>query len=186
MNKFPAIVVIIGSVMFLTAAFMPISFVYGERDVQTQIARVQDSPLAWVISLSLFALGSILVVAGLAWVTLYLRSISAAFASSLGLVMIAFGTLCWVVIVYQRATLPLQDVFGAPTFGWLFIAYTLLTQAALIAYGFAFMQAGYSRWLGLGTIIPAALLCIAYLIFKDMPPFVYYVITLLIGSRLWW
>src|SRR5215216_2446724 len=183
MNKFPAIVVIIGSVMFLTAAFMPISFVYGERDVQTQIARVQDSPLAWVISLSLFALGSMLVV-GLAWLTLYLRSTSAAFATSLGLVMIAFGTLCWVVIVYKRATLPLQDVFGAPTFGWLFIAYTLLTQAALIAYGLAFLQAGYPRWLGLGAIIPAALLCVAYLIFKDMPPFVYYVITLVIGSRL--
>src|SRR5215216_1792522 len=161
MNKLPAIVVIIGSVMFLTAAFMPISFVYAERDVQTQIARVQGSPLAWVISLSLFALGSILVAAGLAWVTLHLHSTRAAFSCSLGLALITLGTLCWVVI-----------------------AYTLLTQAALIAYGLAFLQAGYPRWLGLGAIIPAALLCVAYLIFKDMPPFVYYVITLVIGSRL--
>jgi len=56
----------------------------------------------------------------------------------------------------------------------------------LIAYGFAFLQAGYLRWLGLSAIIPAALLCIAYLIFKDIPPFVYYAITLLMGSRLWW
>jgi hypothetical protein len=184
MYKQAAATLSIGSVIFLIAAFMPISIIYAERDVQAQIARVQSSPTAWAISQILFALGSIIVVAGLTLFTFQLRSTSATLSGYLGLAAIALGTLCWVVIVYERATLPPQDVFGAPTFGWLFIGYTVLTQAALIAYGFAFLQAGYPRWLGLGTIISTTLLCVAYLIFKDMPPFAYYVITLAIGIRL--
>jgi hypothetical protein len=184
MNKLPAIVLIIGSVVFLIAAFMPISFVYAERDIQAQIARVQSSPIAWAISQVLFGLGGILVAIGLALFTLDQRSTKASFSEYLGLAMIAVGTLCWAVIVYERATLPPQEVFGSPTFGWLFIAYTVLTQAALIAYGFTFLRTGHPRWLGLSAIIPAMLLCAAYLIFKDVPPFAYYVITLAIGIGL--
>lgn len=184
MLRIPATTLSIGSVMFLIAAFMPISFVYAERDIQVQIARVQSSPTAWAVSQILFALGSIVVVVGLALLALQLRSTRGAFFGYLGAVGIALGTLCWVVIVYRRATLPLEEVFGSPTFGWLFVAYSLLTQPALIAYGFAFLQASYPRWLGLGTMISATLLCVAYLVLKDMPPFVYYVITLAIGIRL--
>jgi hypothetical protein len=184
LSKLSAIALIIGSVLFLSAAFMSISFVYAERDPHVQIARVQSSPTAWAISNLLFAVGSVLVVVGLALFTLQLHGTSAAFSGYLGLVMIALGTLCWVVIVYYRVTLPLQEVFQSPTFGWLFIAYTVLIQATLVAYGFAFLRVGYPRWMGLGAIIPAALLCTAYLIFKDVPPFAYYVITLAIGVGL--
>ena len=74
MNKLPAIVLIVGSVVFLIAAFMPISFVYAERDVQVQIARVQSSPTAWAISQILFGLGGILVAVGLALFTLDQRT----------------------------------------------------------------------------------------------------------------
>ena len=163
---------------------MPISFVYAERDVQAQIARVQSSPIAWAISQILFGLGGVLVAAGLALFTLDQRSTNATFSEYLGLAMIAFGTLCWIVIVYERATLSPQEVFGSPTFGWLFIPYTLLTQATLIVYGLTFLRTGYPRWLGLVAIIPALLLCAVYLIFKDVPPFAYYVITLAIGIGL--
>jgi hypothetical protein len=184
MYRLPTITLSIGSVMFLIAAFMPISYVYAERDVQAQIVRVQSSPTAWAISQILFALGSIVVAAGFAMLTLQLRGTRGAFFAYLGAAAITLGTLCWVVIVYRRATLPLQEVFESPTFGWLFVAYTLLTQAALIAYGFAFLQALYPRRLGLGTVISATMLCVAYLVLKDMPPFAYYVITLAIGIRL--
>ena len=106
MNKLPAIVLITGSVVFLIAAFMPISFVYAERDVLAQVARVQSSPVAWVISQILFGLGGILVAVGLALFTLDLHSTNTPFSGYLGLALIALGTLCWVVIVYYRATLP--------------------------------------------------------------------------------
>src|SRR5262245_61155909 len=127
MHKQAATTLSISSVVFLIAAFMPISFVYAERDVQLQIARVQSSPTAWAISQILFGLGSVGVVVGLVLFTPQLRNTSAARSTYLGLATIALGTLCWVVIVYERATLPIQEVFASPTFGWLFIAYTLLT-----------------------------------------------------------
>ena len=181
MSKLAAIVLIIGSVLFLIAAFLPITAAFvAERD----IAQLQSSPVEWAVSNLVFAVGSILVVVALALFTLQLRDTSAAFPGYLGLAMIALGTLCWVTILYYRVTLPLQAVFQTPTFGWLFIVYTLLIQAALVAYGFAFLRAGYPRWMGLGSIILSALLFIAYLIFKDVPPFAYYVITLAIGVGL--
>ena len=182
MNKLPAIVIAIGSILFLIAAFMPITTVFViERDV----ARVQSRLGEWNASLTLFGLGGLATAVGLGLLTLQLRGATNAAASGyLGFAAMALGAVCWSVIIYLRYSLPLETVFKEPTFGWWFIAYTLLTQAALIAYGFALFRAGYPRWLGLGTIGLAAASFSAYLVFKDMPPFAHYVITFVIGVSL--
>ncbi len=183
MEKIVSIVVVIGSIAFLIAAFMPITTVFViERD----IARVQSRPVEWAASLILFGLGGAVTAVGLGLLTLQLRGANnAAGPGSLGFAAMALGAVCWGVIVYLRYTLPLEIVFKEPTLGWWFIAYTLLTQAALIAYGFALFQAGYPRWLGLGTMGLAIASLATYVIFKDMPPFAHYVITFVIGVALW-
>jgi len=87
------------------------------------------------------------------------------------------AAICWGIIVYRRYAQPLEVVVLRPNIDWLFVVVTLLSQAGLVAYGVALLQAGYPRWLGWGTISLALLLAVAYFVFKDVPPFAYYVIT---------
>lgn len=182
MQKIASIVIMIGSLGFIIAAFMPITTAFV---IKRDIARIQSRPVEWAASQILFGLGGAVAAVGLGLLTLHLRSANnAAGAGYLGFATMALGAICWGVIVYLRYTLPLEIVFKEPTLGWWFIAYTLLTQAALIAYGVALFQAGYPRWLGLGTIGLATASLVAYLVFKDMPPFAHYVITFVIGLAL--
>ncbi len=182
MLKLAGLIVVLGSLAFLVAAFLPITGVFIiERDA----ARLASRWTEWVVSLVLFGLGGTVTALGLGLVTLVLRDTRpAALASWLGLAALAVGAVAWDVIIYRRYAQPLAVVVQQPNINWLFVAYTLLTQAALIAYGFALLQAGYPRWLGWGAIGLTALLTVAYLIFKDVPPFAYYVITLIIGVKL--
>ena len=182
MDKLAGLIVVLGSLAFLVAAFLPITGVFiMERDA----ARLASRWSEWLVSLVLFGLGGTITALGMGLVTLVLRDTRpAALAGWLGCAALAVAAVGWDIIVYRRYALPLAVVVQRPNVDWLFVAYTLLTQAALICYGVALLQAGYPRWLGVGTISLAALLAVAYLIFKDVPPFAYYVITLIIGLRL--
>lgn len=182
MNKMTGIVIVIGSILFLIAAFMPITTVFV---IKRDVAIVQSRLVEWVASLILFGSGGVITVVGMGLLTLHLRGIhQGAGASSLGFAAMAVGVVCWSVIVYLRYSLPLEIVFKEPVFGGWFVAYTLLTQIALVGYGVALSQAGFPRWLGFSTIGLAAASVIAYLVFKDMPPLAHYVITLVIGVAL--
>ena len=65
----------------------------------------------------------------------------------------------------------------------LFPAYTLLTQLGLLAFGVAYLRAGYPAWLGGITLGGAVVFFVVYLVFKDIPSFVYYVLTFIAGTR---
>ena len=69
----------------------------------------------------------------------------------------------------------------------LFPAYTLLTQLGLLAFGVAYLRAGYPAWLGGltlgGAVVFFVVFSVVYLVFKDIPPFVYYVLTFIAGTR---
>ena len=55
------------------------------------------------------------------------------------------------------------------------------TQLGLAAIGFALLSSGLPQWVGLTLIGGSLFFLLAYLIFKDMPPLVYYLLT-----RLMW
>lgn len=67
---------------------------------------------------------------------------------------------------------------------WIFPAYTLLTQLALMIVGFVLIQRNYPAWLSWGVLVLGGLSILAYLVFKDMPPFVHYVLLLVMGIAL--
>ena len=67
--------------------------------------------------------------------------------------------------------------------GWLFPAYALLTQFGLLAYGIAYLRAGYPAWLG-GVTVAGAVIFIVLFVLKDIPPFFYYILTFIAGIRL--
>jgi FtsH-binding integral membrane protein len=187
METFAGIVLITGSVFFLIAAFMPISMrVFAGSDSQKQLEYIQKDRRGWLVSCVLFGAGSVVAVVGLALFALHVQAIRDNAIVKLLLWLAtagaAFGALQWVIIVYQRATLPLEKIFNNGNSNkWAFPAYTILTQIALIIVGFVLLQTGYPSWLGWGTVILAALSLLAFLVFKDMPPFTHYLIMLVIG-----
>jgi hypothetical protein len=189
MQKFAGIGLIIGSVLFIIAAFTPLTFNVVMADVQRRVELIQSQRVGWVILNILFGAGSIVAVIGLGLFAQHIQGTEnntvTKVISYIAVLAAALGALCWVVIVYNRATLPPQEIAGTLSVNdWLFPAYTLLTQLALMMVGFVLIQSGYPAWLSWGTLILAGLSLLAYLIFKDIPPFAHYVLLLVLGISL--
>ena len=66
----------------------------------------------------------------------------------------------------------------------MFPAYALLTQFGLLAFGVSYLRAGYATWLGGVTVGGAVIFFIVYFVLKDIPPFLYYILTFMAGVRL--
>jgi hypothetical protein len=91
------------------------------------------------------------------------------------------GALAWCRSLYLRATRPPAFVHGELP-GWPFATYVLLTVAGLALLGAGLLTAGGTAWLGWLTIVAAAAFLAGYLRFHDLPPFVFYLLLLLVGG----
>ena len=180
MERVAGIVLLVGSLLFIAAAFSPISRVYAERDAEKRIEIIKAGPGQWTVSQLLFALGGSVAAIGLGLAAYNLRGSSAALAAYLGVVLLIVGVVFWDWHLYVRVVNP-EGFARGTILGWPFVVYSILTQFGLIAFGVAYLRGEYPRWLGWTTIAATGALFILFLIFKDMPPFVYYVITILAG-----
>ena len=66
LQKMSAIVIILGSVLFLIAAFLPISRVFAEPSAVRKLEIIAASPNAWFVAQIFFALGAMVTVTGIA------------------------------------------------------------------------------------------------------------------------
>ena len=180
-KRVAATILIVGSVLFIIAAFMPVSRVFVEPSPAAKLEIIDSNRTAWSASQVLFGLGASIAAIGLGFVAYHLRGTPGAVWAYLGLVAVILGAVLWDGHVYLRAVDPEGFVEGS-LIGWLFPAYALLTQLGLLAFGVAYLRAGYSAWLGAITVGGAVIFFIVYLIFKDIPPFVYYILTGLSGG----
>lgn len=189
MQKLAGVGLIIGSVLFMIAAFTPLTIRVVIADRQQRIDLIQNERTGWVILNILFGIGSILTFVGLAMFAQHVQSIGyntlVKAVSYLGVATAALGALCWIIIVYNRAALPPQELNDTLSVNnWIFPAYTLLTQCSLVVIGFVLSQSGYPAWLSWGILGLGGLSILTYLIFKDMPPFAHYVPLLVMGIML--
>lgn len=89
----------------------------------------------------------------------------------------AVGALLWSWHVYERAIDPTAFAAGELAI-WPFVVYSLLTMAGLALIGVAFLQTELAAWVGWLSIGAAALFLILGVIFRDMVPLVFYLVTL--------
>jgi hypothetical protein len=189
MQKIAGIGLMLGSVLFIVAAFTPLTFRVVTADMQQRIDLIQNERTGWVILNILFGTGSVIAAVGLALFAQHVQTLGGnttiRVVSYLGAASVVLGALCWVIIVYNRAALPPQELGSNLSINnWIFPAYTLLTQIGLMVVGFVLIQSHYPAWLSWGTFVLAGLSIVAYLIFKDMPPFVHYMLFLVMGIAL--
>ena len=179
-ERVAAIILLVGSVLFIIAAFMPVSQVYVVPSQAAKLEIITSNRTAWSASQVLFGLGASIAAIGLGFVAHHLRAAPGAVWAYIGLAAVILGAVLWDGLVYLRAVDPEGFVEGRLV-GWLFPAYTLLTQVGLIAFDVSYLRAGYPAWLGGVTVGGAIIFFIIYLVFRDIPPFVYYILTFIAG-----
>lgn len=182
--RISALTIGLGSVLFLAAAFSPISRVFGEPSSARRLAVILAAPRQWWVAQGLFALGALVTALGIA--TFALGHADAPFAGMLwkSAALLLVGAVCWSWHVYLRAADPAAFA-GGELPSWGFAVYTLLTQVGLFLFGLALLRAGLPPWLGWLAAGGMVLLFLVTVIARDMPPFVYYLITLTAGVVLY-
>lgn len=183
-DRASALTIILGSILFLAAAFSPISRIFGMPDAAQRLEVIAAAPVQWRLAQALFALGSIVTVVGIGLLALRMADRGFSIYLTTSTVVMAVGAVLWSWHVYVRAVDPAMFTAGDIPL-WLFAGYSLLTMLGLVLLGTALLHAGLAPWVGWLAIGSAALFLVLAVIFGDMPPFVYYLITLTIGVVLY-
>ena len=183
-QKTCALIIVIGSVFFMIAAFSPVSRVFAISDAGKKLELILNERSAWNISQFFFAAGAAVTVIGLGMTGMIFSNQMNTGLFYFSITLLAAGTILWAWHVYLRAIDPQLFTSGEIPI-WLFAGYTFLTQAGLILYGMVLLKSGLSVWVGYMMIGSMILFFILTIIFRDMPPFVYYIITLITGVMIW-
>ena len=184
-----------GSICFLVGAFNPVLFSVWTAPTETQLRLIAERATAWTISNALFLVATVLTVAGL-WLVPDLVGGSGVAVARAATVADLLGAVAWVIsLVIRLAVAPkTASSFASagamdPSYsglsslaGGLFVVFTLVTGASLVALGLAIVAGGalpvFAGWFAaaLGGVI-----VVGYLAAGDMPPFVAYLPTGLVG-----
>ncbi len=185
LQKMSALVIIVGSVLFLIAAFLPISVrVFPEPSAARKLEIIMASPTAWFVAQIFFALGAMVTVIGIALVGYRFRDQSFALLMQASVAVLLLGALLWIWHVYARTVDPAAFAEGSLPV-WPLGLYFVLTEAGLAVFGVALLRSGLPQWVGWVVIGSMVLFFVLTLIFRDMVPLVYYLITLLTGVTLY-
>ena len=178
--KTSAVVIIAGSVVFLIAAFSPISRVFGLPSPDARLQLINSSLRAWSVSQVLFSVGAVVTAFGVILAASALRTRPGSPLLYVAGALLLVGSAAWSWSVYLRAINPGAFIHGTLP-GWHFVVYTLLTMASFVLIGAALLRMGFPAWAGWLLLAASLLFFILYLIFKDMPPFVYYLLGAVLG-----
>ena len=95
-------------------------------------------------------------------------------------VALVIGALTWSWSVYLRATRISEFAFRTLP-AWPFTTYVLLTIGGLGLLSIGLLGDGFPVWLGLLTLGADIVFLGIYVRFKDIPPFVFYLLLTLVG-----
>jgi hypothetical protein len=180
--KTTSLVLICGSIIFLSASFSPTAQVYIEPSPITRLAIIQQARTLWNTVQFLYALGAVLSALAAVGVIYSLPRRSSLSLFLAGLALLG-GALFFSLYAGFRVTNPESWVLVPPPHP-LFLAYTLLTQAGLLVFGAVLLRTKTSPRLGWALVAGALLLFSLTLIFRDMPPLAYYLLLLAAGIGL--
>ena len=90
------------------------------------------------------------------------------------------GALAWSWSVYRRALRPREFALGQLP-GWPFVAYVWLTFAGLFLLGVGILEGNWPDWWGWVILGADALFVAGYLRYRDIPPFVFYLLLTVVG-----
>lgn len=183
-DKFAAVMTIVGSVLFLVAAFLPISRVFVEPSSVRKLEIINASPDAWTAAQVMFGLGALATVVGLAIAAFQFREQSTTWIAYLSVGLLLLGAFAWMWHLFARMDDPATFAQGLLP-AWPLFAYFVLTPAGLAGLGIALLRSPLPDWVGWLLIVSMLFFLIVTAVFRDIPPLVYYVPTLVTGVMLY-
>ncbi|MGB3714810.1 MAG: hypothetical protein WA996_10310 [Candidatus Promineifilaceae bacterium] len=157
--------------------------IYTERNVQAKLKLLAEQPRLWRVAQSFVILGGIVAAVASIFLPSVFSGTQAARPATIGAAVFAVGHIPWIWAVGLRAVHP--ELFAKGELpGWLFRTYSILVLLGLASFGVAFWLQGIYLVLGAGLFLGALLVLALYFKFNDMPPFIYYAITLALGLTL--
>ena len=183
--KIAGLVLVAGSLFFIVAASLPPTAVFAESVPIKKLTIILNAQGTWAVMQFLFALGSLVAALGIGLVAYHFRNIQGSALAYLAFTAFVIGAALWSWHAYSRAADPNAFVEGTLP-AWPFVVYTLLTLAGLLLFGLLLLRTGLPNWAGWVLIIGASLFFVLYLIFKDLPPGLHYLLTLFLGIMMYW
>jgi hypothetical protein len=178
------IVIIVGSALFLCAAFTPISFrVFPEKSATRKLEVIQASPTAWSVAQVLLGLGALVTAIGVGLLASALRRQPWAWLIWASVAVLIPAAVLWLWHLYGRTMDPAVFAEGSwPR--WPLLAYFMLTEIGLAILGYALLRSDLPSWIGWMLIGSMVLLFALTLIYRDMAPLMFYLVTLIAGLAL--
>jgi hypothetical protein len=97
------IVIIVGSALFLCAAFTPISFrVFPEKSATRKLEVIRASPTAWSVTQILFGLGALVTAIGIGLLAYALRRQPSAWLIWVSVAVLVLAAVLWLWHLYRR------------------------------------------------------------------------------------
>lgn len=186
---------VLGSVTFMVGAANPMLFRVWTAPQETQLRLIHAVPKAWIITNLLMVLATVLTATGLWFVPGRVGQGGLPFAQAAAVVYLFAATAWLLSLVFRLAVTPdAASAFVAqgsldPAYrtldrwvGGLFGAFTYLAAASLVVLGVAVIQGGALGALaGWAAVAIGVIIAGGYAVSGDMPPFVSYVPTGLLG-----
>ena len=169
-------VLVAGAVVFLCAAFAPSSMVFGMKDPEPQREFLARHARSWRWGQIPFAAGALVSAVGLGLLGHELDDQAIHVAG----IVAAVASLPWCRHCWLRARSWTAFLDGSLP-GWHFPVFEWGTLAALATTGTALLSTDFPTWTGWYTIATTAVFTVFWLTAKDLPPFVFYLVTVVLG-----
>ena len=173
------VLMISGSALFFVGAGIAVPRVFTEPDRDEKLRMLRERLWWWRLGQPLYALGAMVAALGVGSLAANGDATSATWLA-LSCAFLVLGALAWSWSVYRRALRPRAFARGQLP-GWPFAAYVWLTLAGLFLLGLGILTGDWPRWLGWLILGADATFVVGYLRFRDIPPFVFYLLLSVVG-----
>lgn len=178
-ERIGGVLLIVGSVVFFLGAAIGVPGVFTRTDPQVRLRMLTERRRAWQVAQPLYGVGPGFATAGVGVLAASSGGGAAVvLAASCG--MLAVGVLAWWWSLFLRGTRLSDFAFGELP-SWPFATYVLLTVAGIALLGLGFLLGEFQTWLVWVTLVADAVFLVGYLRFRDIPPFVFYVLLTVVG-----
>jgi hypothetical protein len=177
-------ILVAGALLFLTGAALPTWRAFLEPDPGKRAAIIRDQRTYTILAHVLFSLGALLPPVAFVVLVAKLPLQTGRLLGFLGTGGLALGALAWLVIVYIRLATPPEEYVTTTAGAWTFPAYSILTLLGFGLGGAAMALSGFPLWLGIGSAALSLLILVVYFLRRDLPPALYYLVSLAMGIGL--
>ncbi len=180
MSSTAGALLIAGSVIFGVGASVGVPRVFLTSDPQLRVQLLQRHRRRWRIAQPCYAGGPVVAGIGVGVLAALEPTGVPRVLLLAAAVLVILGAITWSFSCYLRRVHPIGFALGELP-GWPFTAYIVATIAGLALLGGGLLAGDHPTWLGWLVLGADALFLAAYAATRDLPPFVFYVLLLVVG-----